>query len=244
MGPTRCRLCSAVTEEQFQLNVLGRHSVTYLRCLSCGSLQTEEPYWLHESYTADVPDEDPAYLYRNLEVARNTRVMLHLFGVPRAATVLDFGGGLGIVARLLVESGWRAFVHDTFTDPPFPGLKWTGDAADFILSSEVFEHLSDPATELDRLFQLMPNFVYVRTSRYRGEGSDWYYLVPETGQHVFFYTDDAMRMIAARYGYQVWLPTSADAIFSKRRLNFLQRGALKAFLSRGFYRLKVAVGGF
>jgi hypothetical protein len=123
-------------------------------------------------------------------------------------------------------------------------LKWTGDAADFILSSEVFEHLSDPATELDRLFQLMPNFVYIRTSRYRGEGSDWYYLVPETGQHVFFYTDDAMRMIAARYGYQVWLPTSADAIFSKRRLNFLQRGALKAFLSRGFYRLKVAVGGF
>ena len=122
MGPMHCRLCSAPTEEQFQLKVLQRHLVTYLRCVSCGSLQTEEPYWFHESYTADVPDEDPTYLYRNLEVARNVRIMLHLFGVPRSATVLDFGGGLGIAARLLVESGWRAFVHDTFTDPPFPGL--------------------------------------------------------------------------------------------------------------------------
>jgi Methyltransferase domain len=243
MEAMRCRLCSAATEEQFQLNVLHRHSVTYSRCVSCGSLQTEEPYWLHESYTADVPDEDPAYLYRNLEVARNTRLMLHLFGLPRSATVLDFGGGLGIVARLLVESGWRAFVHDTFTDPPFPGLKWTGDAADFILSSEVLEHLTDPATELDALFRLKPTFIYVRTSRYNGEGSDWYYLVPETGQHIFFYTDEAMRMIAQKYGYQVWLPTSTDAIFSKTGLNLLQRAALKALLSRGFHRLKVAAAG-
>jgi 2-polyprenyl-3-methyl-5-hydroxy-6-metoxy-1,4-benzoquinol methylase len=170
-------LCSAPTEEQFQLNVLDRHRVTYLRCTSCGSLQTEEPYWLHEAYTADVPDEDPAYLYRNLEVARNARIMLHLLGVPRSTTVLDFGGGLGIVARLLVESGWRAFVHDTYTDPPFPGLKWTGDAADVILSSEVFEHLKDPATELDALFGLNPSsstFAPAATGERARIGTIWF----------------------------------------------------------------------
>ena len=97
---------------------------------------------------------------------------------------------------------------------------------------------------MDALFQLRPDFIYVRTSRYRGEGSDWYYLVPETGQHVFFYTDEAMRLIAQKYGYHIWLPTSADAIFSKTGLNFMRRGALKAFLSPGFYRPKVAIGGF
>ena len=65
----------------------------------------------------------------------------------------------------------------------------------------------------------------------------------ETGQHIFFYTDEAMRMIAKKYGYRLWLPTSADAIFSKTGLNFLQRAALRVFLSPGFHRLKVAAAG-
>lgn len=50
-------------------------------------------------------------------------------------------------------------------------------------------------------------------------------------------------MIADKYGYQLFMPTSADAIFSKKSLNVLQRAALKAYVSRGFYRLKVAIGG-
>ena len=192
-----CRLCGGETSKRFELQLLGRHQVSYLRCSRCQSLETEAPYWLSEAYGDDVPAEDPFYLFRNLEVARHVKLMLHLFRVPKSANVLDFGGGLGVVARLIRESGWEAFVEDRFTDPPFPDISWSGKQADFVLASEVFEHLDQPAEQIGRIFALQPRYVYVRTSRYGGEGSDWFYLAPETGQHVFFYSDQAMRLIAA-----------------------------------------------
>jgi len=223
---------------------MGKYDVGYFRCVRCGSLQTEEPYWLDEAYTADVPEEDAAYLSRNLEVARHVKLMLHLFGVPKSATVVDFGGGLGIVARLLAESGWTTFVHDKFTTSPFPGMKWTGtERADFILASEVFEHLPNPAQDLEEVFRLQPRFVYVRTTRYRHEGPDWFYLAPETGQHVFFFTDEAMRMLPSQYDYHVTLPTSEDAVFSKAPLGPIRGLGLKTVLSRKLRRLKLAAAG-
>jgi hypothetical protein len=223
---------------------MAKYDVGYFRCVKCGSLQTEEPYWLAEAYSADVPEEDAAYLSRNLEVARHAKLMLHLFGVPKSATVVDFGGGLGIVARLLAESGWTTFVHDKFTASPFPGIKWTeGRKADFLLASEVFEHLPNPAQDLEEVFGLQPRFLYARTTRYRHEGSDWFYLAPETGQHVFFFTDEAMRMLASRYGYHVTLPTSEDAVFSAAPLGPTKRWGLKTILSRKLRRLKLAAAG-
>ena len=55
---TKCRLCEGETAAQFTLPILDRYDVTYHRCGGCGCLQTDHPFWLAESYGADVPVED------------------------------------------------------------------------------------------------------------------------------------------------------------------------------------------
>jgi hypothetical protein len=75
---TRCRLCDAESSFVFTLPVLGRYQVQYYQCRRCGSLQTEEPYWLPEAYGDDVHPEDRGYLKRNLLVYENMKFMLRV----------------------------------------------------------------------------------------------------------------------------------------------------------------------
>jgi Methyltransferase domain len=229
-----CRLCGEPSAKQFQHRILGKYDVDYFQCGACGSLQTEMPYWLGEVYTSDIQPEDGEYLTRNLNVFRIVNFYLKNLRLKPDAVVLDFGGGLGIVPRLLREHGVNAYNYDTYTKSPFSDVTWDEKTApDFIVSSEVFEHLPDPAAEVARIFSHEPDYVYVRTWRYFGQGKDWDYIGPEHGAHVFFYTDKAMQFIADKVGYGLILPSDGDALFCKTPLtNFQKRVVLRGLESR------------
>ena len=53
-----CRLCAGTVEPAFRKRVLERYSVTFFRCLTCESLQTERPYWLAEAYQSALAGSD------------------------------------------------------------------------------------------------------------------------------------------------------------------------------------------
>ena len=218
-----CRLCGGQADKQFQHRVLGRYDVDYFQCRICESIETEPPYWLNEVYTSDIQPEDGGYLSRNLNVFRIVTYYLQNLKLKPDPVVLDFGGGLGIVPRLLREHGVKAFNHDTYSKSPFAEIAWDGTPPDFIVSSEVFEHLAEPAAEVARLFEHQPAYVYVRTWRYFGQGQNWDYIGPEHGGHVFFYTDKAMQFIADKYDYELVLPGDADALFCKTPLTTFER---------------------
>ena len=240
MNDIDCRLCGAAARPSFTHEFLGKYPVQYFICSDCGSLETEPPYWLDESYIDVINDEDTGYLSRNVDTARDTHFLLEIMQIPRSATILDFGGGLGINARLLREQGRNAFCFDAYTVPIFADVRWSGNVKpDVVLAFEVFEHLPNPAEDLVQIFQWLPDFVYVRTCRYFGQSPDWTYLAPSHGQHVFFYTDAAMEKLARRFGYSVILPTDTDAIFSREPIPPLQRRALGAALSGQHIRRRI-----
>jgi Methyltransferase domain len=158
--------------------------------------------------------------------------LLRLMKTPRTARILDYGGGLGIVPRLLRETGYNAFCYDTYTTSSFPDVAWTGDTADVLMAVELFEHLGDPAGEIARMFAFAPDWFYVRTWRYFGQDRSWDYIAAHHGQHTFFYTDAAMRMIAERHGYTVHMPTEVDTFFSRKPLSSGQKAMMSAGLKR------------
>jgi Methyltransferase domain len=224
-----CRLCNAESNFVFTLPVLGKYPVRYFKCQGCGSLETEDPFWLAEAYGDDVHPEDRGYLTRNLLVYENMRHLLRVLEIPQAATILDYGGGLGLVPRLLRENGYNAFSFDTYTKTPFANCEWDKTPPTFVLAIELFEHLPNPKEEAEIIFGSNPEYVYVRTWRYFGQGSDWSYIGPSHGEHVFLYTDEAMRFIAKSHGYEVLLPNSVDAFFyrspiSKDKMKEISRG--------------------
>lgn len=197
-----CRLCGGRLSRRFNLKVLGKHDVKYYECEGCHSLQTENPYWLDESYNRSLSCLDTGVAQRNLHNLAACYVVSKLFKVKNA---IDIGGGEGLLCRFLRDYGINCFVKDKYANPTFAQGFTEPDfnTPDLVIAFEVLEHFPNPKSDLDALFNLNSNILLASTAIYTNEQEGWWYLSPENGQHVFFYSKKALNLIANRYGYKL-----------------------------------------
>jgi len=229
-----CRLCGAKTQRLFSLVVLESHQIAYLECAGCGSLQTESPYWLKEAYEHNLAVLDTGAAQRNLANQAASFAIARLLGLR---DVLDFGGGDGLLCRLLRDCGVNCYVNDKYAPPSYAIAYTRPDFArpSLLLAFEVFEHFANPSSELKDVFESGAEAILASTVAYDGEGSDWWYLTPESGQHVFFYSRSAMGSIARTYGYELvtqgnyWLFARRERFGATTRLvaRLLLTGAMR-----------------
>ena len=157
--------------------------------------------------------------------------------------------GDGLLCRLLRDLGLNCFVEDKYAQTSYAAgyEKADFDKADMALAFEVMEHLNHPKKELSLLFQQKPDTVIVSTIPYAGQGKDWWYLAPDTGQHIFFYSDKALKWIGEKFGYQAYrrgeyiLYRKSFSKWDKRVINFLLGYKFTPFL-RALLQLKKPVG--
>lgn len=198
--------------------MLNKYDVGYEECAGCGSLQTQQPTWLAEAYSASwLAAADVGAAQR---VHQNHAAVLRLAQMFKLNHLLDFGGGDGLLCRLLRDRGLQAFTSDGYSvsgyAQTFVGSlseKW-----DMISAFEVVEHLPDPRASFGEIFQPSPRFVLISTEAYNHHDADWWYLAPSEGQHVFFYSCKALEGIAARYGYHLTY-LKGYFLFSKEKIS-------------------------
>jgi hypothetical protein len=197
-----CRLCGGGTALAFHKMLLGKHRVGFYYCTQCESLQTEQPYWLAEAYSSAVDAIDTGAAQRVLHCVALTHSVMRLLA---CRTALDFGGGSGLLCRLLRDAGHDAYWYDQYSSPGY-ATGFAGapaNAYDLVTSFEVIEHFPNPQRDLQELFSGNPGAVLLMTEIYTGQDEDWTYLAPEEGQHIFFYSPKALAMIGARLGYHL-----------------------------------------
>lgn len=214
-----CRLCGSESTFQFAVPSEVAGNLEYSRCTGCGSLQTQVPTWLDRAYEAGALGEiDTGALYRSQQVAARVWCLTHVLGLRRNDAILDFGGATGVLARLLRDLGLDAYVEDPHADDLFNRPFVLRDRLPTLVTAvEVLEHFDRPSTQLSHIFERSADYVVVSTRRYNCQDSSWYYLAPEGGQHVFFYSEQALHMLGSRFGYDT---VSCDefTLFSKPRV--------------------------
>lgn len=184
-----CRLCGGPTQPAFRAKVLGKHDVAYHECSTCGSLQTDAPFWLVEAYTGShLSFSDAGAVARSLCCQASVYAIARVLHFSPSATVLDFGSGNGLLCRLLRDIGFNARRPDAFAVNDFAQY-FDDDSTSYYIACafEVVEHFSDPAEDLARVFNRAKELVIVSTDVYSKQGRDWWYLNPASRQHVFFY---------------------------------------------------------
>ncbi|WP_029015162.1 class I SAM-dependent methyltransferase [Niveispirillum irakense] len=200
--------------------------MTYAVCGHCGSLQTERPYWLEESYAGgNLATLDTGAGQR---VLNNWALTLFTARILGARRLLDFGGGDGLLCRLLRDSGLDAWTTDRFAKATY-GIGFQQEPAgpvDLLTAFEVVEHLANPEADLPGLLATAPQAFLGTTCFYTGQGADWWYLTPETGQHVFFYSPKGLEIIAERFGYSVFYQKDMF-LFTRTPLTAWQRLRLR-----------------
>lgn len=216
MTALRCRLCDGALQSRFSLRVLEKHDVAYLQCEQCRSLQTEPPYWLDEAYRdSNLSNLDTGAVQRNLQ---NLAACWSIVKLLRLKNVLDVGGGDGLLCRMLRDYEINCYVYDRYAKPSYAQGFQHPDfvTPELIVAFEVLEHYPQPRQDLDVLFGQRPKAIVASTGIYKDQGEDWWYLAPESGQHVFFYSRQALEQVARQHGY--------DLLISGGYLLFLQSG--------------------
>ena len=207
-----CPLCCSGNGREYSRDDRRR----YLHCTSCGLVFVPREQLLSEG------DEKKRYdLHRNGPDDDGYRTFLQrLVGVmephlaPRSSG-LDFGSGPEpLLSRLFEEAGHRMELYDRFYAPHLQAFE---RQYDFIVASEVVEHLRDPRQELDRVWScLSPGGllgIMTRPVVSRDEFPRWYYKNDLT--HIRFFSPGTFRWLALRWGASLEFAEEDIALLGK-----------------------------
>ena len=200
--------------------ILEKYSVEYYCCCNCGFIQTEEPYWLNEAYSKAISAMDTGIMLRNLS---NANELLFFLRYIRNNKCLDFGGGHGILTRIMRDYGFNFFHHDKYAENLFAN-GFEGDLTDkydLITAFENFEHFVKPMEEIEKIIN-QTEVLFFSTNIIPKNNpliKDWWYFAPGGGQHISFYTKKSIEYIADKFNLYLVTNNISTHILSKKPLN-------------------------
>ncbi len=220
------RITGGATTLLFTTKVLNKYDVKYYQCVETGFIQTEEPYWLPEAYSSAITKLDIGLVSRN-EGLRETVIPIidSLFNAD--AKFLDYAGGYGLFTRQMRDRGYDFYHTDIYCQNLFAEYFDLSDLPpnskfEVITAFEVFEHLPDPIAE----FKIMTTYAdtiilstVLQPTTALTSTDDWWYFIPETGQHVALYTAKALAHLGAQFGYNFYTDGLGLHLFTKKNLS-------------------------
>ncbi len=178
--------------------------IYYALCTDCGfCFAPQICAWPAETferwiYNADYADVDPDYL--GTRPRNNAGALTKAFPQSPGVRHLDYGGGDGLLARLLRERGWDSSSYDPLLernqDPESPGR------FEFITAFEVFEHVPDLNALMRDLQRLRaPNGIVLFSTQITDgqlrarQRIGWWYASPRNG-HISLFSRKSLVVLA------------------------------------------------
>jgi hypothetical protein len=219
----KCKICSGGTKKVFTKTVLKKYEAGYFKCSSCGFVQTSEPVWIEEAYSSAITSLDIGLLQRNNQFCSDVSAIIDAC-FPESKNMLDYAGGYGVFVRLMRDKGYNFYRQDPFCENLFAKHFDITDGSlrkfDIVTAFEVFEHFVDPLPEIEKLLTYSENVIFstTLTPPTDKELENWWYIAPETGQHVAFYSRKSMELIAEKHTKYYYEKDGILHLFTAKKL--------------------------
>lgn len=218
-----CKICNQCLKKVFNHLVLNKYQVDYYFCNDCGFIQTENPYWLGESYLNPISSIDTGIIKRNLLFTKRTSALLY-FLFNRNKFFLDYGGGNGMFVRMMRDVGFDFYWDDKFTENLLSkgfNISDTINEIELVTTFECFEHFEKPIEEISNLLQKSSNILFSTQlfHNHPPQPENWWYYNFEAGQHISLYSRQTLKMIAARLNLNLCTDNKGFHLLSKKKLN-------------------------
>jgi hypothetical protein len=226
---TKCKICDGKNEQLFSKTVLGKYDVKYHQCANCQFIQTEEPFWLSEAYKGGaIGALDVGIISRNIELRdKSLMILSSVFKDIDEFKGIDYGGGHGIYVRLMRDKGYDFYRQDLYAENLYARYFDVNDLPEktefsILTTFEVFEHLWNPIEEVKKMFEYSNIILFSTELQPYSDVENlkqWWYLVPEGGQHVSFYSLRALNQMAKVLNADFYSNGHNLHILSKTRLS-------------------------
>lgn len=217
------KITGGKTEYVFTHKILSRYDVKFYRCEETGFIQTEEPFWLGKAYSSAITKLDVGLVMRNQNMTDVTAKLLYNY-FDHEKQFLDFGGGYGLFTRMMRDKGYDFYNTDIYCKNIFAeyhdlSALTIGNQFEVITAFEVTEHMPDPLTGLADILKHGKNIFFsteiIPTPTLQ---KDWWYFSFETGQHISFYTVDALKYIANKFNLNFYTDNKSLHLFTEKEL--------------------------
>jgi hypothetical protein len=216
-----CNICSLPVTPLGVATILEKYQVQYFRCDHCGFVQTEKPFWLSEAYSETIALSDIGLIGRDIKVSNITAVIISAFFNSKAR-FLDYGGGNGMFVRLMRDKSFDFFWQDRYTINQFArGFESKDeDRYHLVTAFEVFEHLEDPISEIQRMLSYSDNILFSTTliPAHRPLPGDWWYYTLDTGQHISLYSKQSLKELAKKFDLQLYSNGRSLHLLTRKKL--------------------------
>ncbi|WP_210519771.1 class I SAM-dependent methyltransferase [Hymenobacter terricola] len=219
-----CKICLKNSHFLFESKVLYKHQVSYFQCESCKFIQTETPFWLDEAYSSAIAGLDIGLLYRNNVFSNTIPGILEQFTLTDDCYI-DYGGGYGVFVRMMRDKGYNFYLYDKYCENLFAQFFELDNCSvkrfAALTAFEVFEHLVDPISEIAKMFEFSDSIIFsteIQPDISFNSDQDWWYFVPEGGQHVALYSLESLNYLADLFECTLFTNNSNLHILSKRQM--------------------------
>lgn len=223
----KSRITGGEIEPIFQKKILNKYPVTYYRCKETGFIQTDCPFWLEEAYSSAITAIDLGIVSRNFGNAQITQDVVAKLS-PSPVKFLDYAGGYGLFTRLMRDRGYDFKHYDLFCENIFAKgfaivsiTEHASSPFDLTTGWEVMEHLPDPAGTVASILSVSGAFLFSTSlvpEASMTSVADWWYLAPETGQHISFYTRNSLECLATSNNSFLYSNNKNIHLISRARL--------------------------
>lgn len=228
-----CLICKSRGRGIFSGRILHKYDVQYFQCEKCGLIYTESPYWIEEAYSDSITCVDTGIMSRNISYMLITNTIVDKF-FDKNAKFLDYGGGYGIFTRMMRDLGYDWVWQDKFSPNLLAGgFEYRNNLSETIelaTAFELFEHLDDPMKDIKYLTSisdsiLFSTLIYDDDLCYK-DFAEWWYYVPETGQHITFYSKKTLEYIAKQFDLKYYKINEGLHMFTKKDLRYTELNRL------------------
>ncbi len=224
MEQINCKICGTTSSLAFNAEVLNKYDVKYFKCTYCDYLFTEQPYWLEEAYKSPINISDTGIMSRNIYFSKIVSSIIY-FCFDKNSEFLDYAGGYGIFTRLMRDIGFDFYWHDEFAKNLLSrGFEMKNNSKKFelITAFEVFEHLPNPAEEIQKMRKLSDSILFSTVTLPSSvPEKNWWYYAFEHGQHISFYSEKTLKLIAEKFGMNFY-PMKNIFLFTKKNISPLK----------------------
>lgn len=222
-----CKICNSNLNLLFKTTVLQKYQVQYYKCNNCGFVQTEEEFWLKEAYSNAITSLDIGLINRN-EITKPVTKAIIQFLFKGKGKYLDYGGGYGMFVRMMRDIGVDYYRQDIYCENLFAKHFDITDLTEdtkrnfsMLTAFEVFEHLQNPLQEIEKMLHYSKNIFFstlllppvVETVK------DWWYFIPETGQHIALYSRKSLEIIAQKNNLHFYTNGFNFHLLSEKQIN-------------------------